>query len=828
MDKDNEIQLAEKLLDYPESEWDELITEWCGHDENLKRNVLQIANQNRNARNFVEELQNRIYSLTKSTLKAGANQPDEIAGYKILHKIGSGSSANVFLVENTDGQKGALKLLRRTLADSTSRLRFESEQQILASLSHPNIARLIEGGITDMGEPYVIMEYVDGIPIDEWCEQNQPGMNKRIRLFQAVCRAVHYAHQNLVVHRDIKPEHVLVTRSGEIKLIDFGIAKLLEPARPEVAALKTRTGMRIMTPEFASPEQVRGEPVTTASDIYSLGVLLYLVISGRKPYRFRTTSMLEVERVVCEKDPLKPSEAVTIPDHEPSTASGIHNLEPHRLKKILSGDLDRIVLMAMRKEASKRYASALAFANDLENYLQGEPVLARAPTLRYRARKFIIRHKWAVSAASAAVVALILGLAGTLWQSHQARLHAQRAETQAQIAGQVTDFLVDLFESGDPAVTQGTEITIEQLLERGVQQALEPGQEASVQLNLLSVLGRVYSGMGVHNKSAELFETALKKTNIQNPADPLLLADLQSRLGLNHRIMGNLAAADSLYHLALNNRKAALGENHPQTIQSFDEWAGVHAYLSRDADLADSLFQDVVKKRRAVLDPYDENLAKSLNNLAYIKTTKGEYHQALRYYRESADIYRIALGENHPDRLRAMSGLAVTYNRIGNFGRSEQMYNNLIEARTNVLGENHPQVAVSYFHLAELLKDTGRIEQALTAIQKSDEIMQNLESPHQFYPDILLSKANLFELSGDTELAAESFHKTVQTCAEIRGSQSPGCLRIYQATGVFFLEQKMNNEARNYLQRAYDGYNLRPEPGHEQLTRLKALIESTE
>ena len=836
MDEKNTSELAEKLLDYPESEWNRIVSKWCKNDEEKQQKVIRNAHVNRNARNFVEDFQRRIYTLTKSSLIYGDSDPEQIAGYKVLKKLGSGSSSSVYLVENEEGEKAALKLLKGIPDDSYSRQRFESEQHILASLNHPNIARFAEGGISESGVPYVVVEFVDGLPIDEWCDRNKLSINDRIRLFQTVCRAVHYAHQNLVVHRDIKPDHVLVTNNGNIKLIDFGIAKLLESPLPGVVELRTRTGMRFMTPEYASPEQVRGEPVTTASDIYSLGVLLYQIITGRRPYTFKTTSMLEIERVVCDQEPPKPSDTVSkrllrgstslseVENYNPTEAAHLRQLDHSRFRKLLSGDLDLIVLMAMRKETSQRYSSALSLADDLENFLRGDPVMARPPTLRYRARKFLYRHKWAISVAAIALLILMGGLIGTLWQNQQVQLHAQRAESQAQIAEQVTDFLVNLFESGDPTVTRGNEITIEELLERGVEQALDPSHETSIQLNLLSALGRVYHNMGVHDKSAELYKTALEKAEHQNPPDPLLISNLQTGAGLNMRLMGNLAQADSLYKLALDNRRTVLGENDPLTIQSLDEWAGIHAYLTRDSDLADSLFQDVVDRRKAMLDPFDKDLAESLNNLAYIKMTKRDYHKALQLYEEADEIYRIALGDNHPERLRTLSSLAVAYHRTGNIGRSEQMYNSLIEKREKVLGKNHPQVAVSYYHLSELLKDTGRFEQAVSSIEKAELIMQNLDAPHQFHPDILLSKAMLYAQTGQTELAAETYRKTGRKCSEIRGEDSPGCLKIYQTMGEFFLGHQAVDEARIYLQLAFDGYSKRLDPESEQLKSLTLML----
>lgn len=827
-------ELADRLLDYPESEWTRLTDLWCGRNKKLNDEVQFLAEKNRNARDFVERFQEKLLTLTKSSLTTGEFEPVHITGYQILKKLGTGGSAAVYLAENSQGQKVAIKILRRATASADTRHRFESTHQILAGLNHPNIANFIEGGISDDGIPYLIMEYVDGIPIVEWCKRKQLGVREKIQLFQSVCRAVHYAHQNLVVHRDIKPEHVLVTPEGEIKLIDFGIAKLIEPALPGTATLQTHTGLRIMTPEFASPEQVRGQSVTTASDIYSLGILLFYLLTKRRPYKFNSNSMLEIERIVCETEPLRPSEAVIKSNDRNLTEpigqaqSELSMKDQARLRKILAGDLDRIVMMAMAKEPSQRYASALALADDLNNYLHGEPVTARSPTWRYRTRKFIYRYKWGVAAASACLILLAGGLISTLWQARIADMNAQQAEAQALIAGQVTDFLIDLFEANNPSVVQGEQITIEDLLEKGVEQALSSDHHSDIKVNLLTVLARVYSGMGIYDKSAELYDSALVIAQQRISADPLILAELQTGLGLNHRIMGNLSKADSLYRKALDNRITALGELHPLTVQSMDEWAGIHAYLSRDAVLADSLFQEVVERRRSSPETDNRALAESLNNLAYIKMTRGETHIALRYYEESAELYKITLGENHPDRLRTLSSLAVAYQRTGNYGRSEQLFNYLIDTNKQVLGENHPQLAITYHHLAQLLKDTGRFEQALRAIRTSYEIMQSLEVPHQFLPDILYLYADLNEQTGRITEADQFFHLTAQRCMEIRGINSSGCTKLHQEVGTFFLRHEQKSDARRYLMYAYDGLAQRLEPGNEQLLEIESLIALTE
>jgi eukaryotic-like serine/threonine-protein kinase len=826
-------ELADRLLDFPESEWNQLIDLWCGRDKLLKAELKKLADKNRKARKFVENFQNKLFTLTRTSISSGEFDPLQIAGYEILKRLGAGSSATVYLAEDEEGMKVAIKVLHNYTPDSQIRQKFEQAHHILAGLNHPNIAKYIDGGISDDGTPYLIMEYVDGIPADIWVKKKRLGIRDRIQLFRTICKAVHFAHQNLVVHRDIKPEHVLITRDGDVKLIDFGIAKLLEPSIPD-AALKTHSGLRMMTPEFASPEQVRGEPVTTGSDIYSLGVLLYLLMTGYRPYTFKSGSMLEIERIVCETDHLKPSDMVVRRNHDEknkSTHSGTeksHAFDSLKWKKLLSGDLDRIILMAMEKDPVNRYASALALADDLGNYLRGEPVQARLPTWGYRTRKFINRNKWSVGAVAAILIVLTGGIIGILWQAEIARENARVAEAQALIAGQVSDFLINLFEANDPATTMGELVTVDELLERGVEQVLSSHQDREIQQNLLSVLARVYNGMGIYDKSSELFEAALLIAREQDPPDPLLLADLQTGLGLNLRIMGDLSRADSLYSLALSNRRTALGEQHPLTIQSMDDWAGIHAYLSRDAAVADSLFQEVVNRRRSAPETDRRALAESLNNLAYIKMNLGENHEALRYYAESTELYRQTLGENHPDRLRSMSGLAVAYQRTGNYGRSEQVFHQLIQANRQVLGEQHPQVAITYHHLAQLLKDTGRNDQALTAIQNSAEIMQNLDAPHQFYPDILYLQAELIDLSDDLLEASEYYHQAAMTCMEIRGHNSPGCVRINRSVGEFFIRHGQNEIARQYLVHAFEGLSLRFPPGHDQLAEIERLIALTD
>ncbi len=826
MNKETEIRkLAERLADHPEQEWDSRIREWCEGDEEMEQLLAIEAEHNIQARAFVESLQKQMFTLTKSSIRGTSAGPDSIAGYRIIRRLGSGSSATVYLARTEKGEKAALKILKAHLDDSVSRQRFMAEQRILSALKDPCIAGYINGGVTVDGQPFVLMEYAEGIPIDTWCDRRQLSVNERIRLFSSVCRAVHTAHQNLVVHRDLKPDHILVDETGAVKLIDFGIAKLLDPGLPENDVARTHTHMRMMTPEFASPEQIRGHQLTTASDVYSLGVLLYILLTGSRPYSLNSLSLLDIERTVCKSVPPKPATKFSAGDK--SQAEEIarnRSTDPGKLRRILSGDPGRIIMMAMHKEPGKRYDSALSMADDLERWLRKEPVKARPPSFYYRCRKFTERNRWGVAATAAALLILIGGVGGILWQNQQTLRHAGEAQTQAMIAQQVTDFLVELFESADPSVALGEPVTTGELLKKGEEQALAGDQDPDIQLHLLTALGRVYQGMGMHQKSTDLFMAALEIAEKQPSPDRLHIARLQRKAGINLRVMGRLAESDSLHLLAYQHRRQILGDENRLTIQSFEEWAGVHAYYSRNTEKADSLFRKVVERRRVWASEDPAALGEALNNLAYINMLKRDFYEAQKNYRESAEMYRIGQDENHPDRLRALTGLAVAYHRGGDYSRSEQMYRDVINRRTAVLGPDHHQVGTSWYHLAEVLRDTGRNESALTALLESVRVMQQLDAPHQLYPSILLSLADVQERTQRLNEAGNTYRLAAAECAEIRGERSPGCLQMYQAAGRFFLETGYPKDGLEFLQRAYEGFHDLYGPEDDRLLRLEDMM----
>src|SRR6202167_3218177 len=402
---------------------------------------------------------------------------DRIGPYRVLRTLGVGGMGEVYLAERADAefdQQVAIKVVYGGSLTRGVHSRLKIERQILAQLDHPNIAHLMDGGSLPDGTTYIVMEYVDGIPIDAFCDSHRLDVAASLKLFQTVCAAVHHAHQNLIVHRDLKPSNILVTRSGAPKLLDFGIAKLLDDRQAGLHTVAvTHADIRVMTPDHASPEQVRGQAITTSSDVYVLGVLLYKLLSGTSPFVIPSARLTDIERAICERDPLPPSLAVK--HAEPAAALAIaeaRGTTVNRLSRTLSADLDNIVSMAMRKEPERRYGSSQHMAGDIQRYLDGLPVIARRDTLRYRSAKFVRRH-WLPVAAGVSVFMLVVAFATTTYiqsvrigaERDRAAEQRERAEQERIRAGEISGFLVDLFKLSDPEENRGNQVTARELLD---------------------------------------------------------------------------------------------------------------------------------------------------------------------------------------------------------------------------------------------------------------------------------------------------------------------------------------------------------------------------
>ncbi|HET9514755.1 MAG TPA: serine/threonine-protein kinase [Gemmatimonadales bacterium] len=625
--------------------------------------------------------------------------PERVGPWRMVRELGHGGMGTVYLAERDDEQfrkQVAIKILRRGIAGEDLTRRFRHERQILASLDHPNIARMLDGGM-ESGAPYIVMEFVDGVPLDTFCRRHQLPLNRRLELFADVCAAVQYAHQNLVVHRDLKPSNILVTDDGQVKLLDFGIAKLLEEEDAVEAAPLTRTGLRLMTPEYAAPEQVRGGLITTATDVYALGIVLYELLAGRRPYEVKGRSLSEIERVVCQSEPVRPS-----------TAAARERAGADPLPRRLRGDLDVITLKALRKEPERRYQSVAELLDDLRRYRDGLPILARPDTFFYRARKFGGRHRVAIGVAGLALATL---LAGAL---RERGLRAE-AEAEAAKARAVKDFLVGIFQASDPygrTPEQERAVTAQGLLDRGrerVDSAL--GGQPEIQGEMLSVLGGVYSNLGLYAEAAPLFERSLVLRRELFSERSAAVAESMTELADVYQRQGHYARADSLLRHALALRQDLHGRRSLEAARSLDRLATVLEQQSRYAD-AEPLYREALAIRTERLGPRHLDVAESMLNLSLLLYWKAEYDASEQMAREAIEIRQEQLGPRHLLVALAMHNLAQVQHARGELADAERLFRESLELKKEAFGGPHPRITVHLNNYARVLRERGKYAEA--------------------------------------------------------------------------------------------------------------------
>jgi serine/threonine-protein kinase len=684
-------RVFDAAVELPLSEQASFVALACGDDHTLRAEVLDLLRLYR-ADGFLDAPVARVASsVIEAATAIGGPVPERIGPFRVMHEIGRGGMGRVFLGERADGQfeqQVAIKLIQHS-APGVLR-RFADERRLLARLSHPGIARLFDGGITPAGLPYFVMELVEGEPIDRYCESHRLTVDERLELVAAVCDAVTYAHRHLIIHRDLKPSNILVTPDGRVKLLDFGIAKLLDPEQADDDA--PRTELQAMTPEFAAPEQILGEPVSTATDVYSLGVLLYLLLSGERPYDVRGRTPAELQRIICEEMPPKPSSKATA-------------LAQRRIR----GDLDLIVMTALQKEADRRYQSPAALAQDLKRFREGHTIVARADSVTYRLARFVGRHRVGVAIAGL----LGLGFAGAASREHVLRA---RAQVEARKSAEVGGFLVKVFDVADPdgwSEPDGGRTTARELLDRGASRIDSTlADQPEVQAELRNVLGRVYTNLGLYARAAELLERSLAQRRALGEAADTSAATTRDLLGMALVRLDKLDEAESLLRRALTERRRVLGTMHVATATSMDNLATL-LQKRMQPDEAEALYREALAIRQALLGDSAVEVANTLNNLGLIAGEKRDYAVAESLLQRAFEIKRRRLGEGHALTARTMQNLAQILQARGKSGQAEAYHRRALAAKRKALGDAHPSVAVSLNNLANLLAEQpGRLDEA--------------------------------------------------------------------------------------------------------------------
>ena len=679
--------------------------------------------------------------------------------YELLEEIGEGGMGAVYRAARVDGlyeKQVAIKLIRGGLRSDFFISRFGNERQILAGLEHPNIARLLDGGVTDEGLPYVVLEFVAGLPIDEYCVRNGLSITDQLELFRTVCSAVQYAHQNLVVHRDLKPGNILVTEDGIPKLLDFGIAKILDPQQRATSGDHTLTMMNIMTPDFASPEQVRGDPITTSSDIYSLGVILYLLLTGRQPYRVSSVAPRKILEAICDTDPERPSVAVTRLERGESSLKADSFAEvadrtdsgPKREKlyRALSGDLDNIVLKALRKGPERRYATVEQFSEDIRRHLEHLPVIARKDTSSYLAAKFIQRHRAGVAVAVGVALTLFAALVVTIHEARVARDERTRAERRFNDVRQLaTSLMSEIHDSVAtvPGTTAARRLIAQRSLDYLDSLAREAGSDPSLQGELAAAYVKVGDVQG-QSYSANLGDTTGA------------LASYRKALAIREKLVA-AAPSNSANRLELTRCLSKVGE-----IQAkLGDQSGADASYQRALSIAESLAAQNAANREI-----ENELFLAQTRMGYLREDMGDKAGALESHREAV-VAAQRLIEAHPSDPLACHDLATAYNNVGdllaktgNVREGLETYRKGLAVCEWVPADDPRSTQANtrgwlddYTKMGELLTQLGNRKEAFENYEKAMSIAQRLSAVDPQNAQAAGDLSDSYQSFGDSQLA---------------------------------------------------------------------------
>ncbi len=776
-----------------------------------------------------------------------------IGPYKILRELGHGGMGTVYLAVRDDDQfkkQVAIKLVRggpvgQVMDGDLIVRRFRQERQILASLEHPNIARLLDGGATEDGLPYLVLEYVEGQPLDDYCDGQQLSLLARLRLFRTVCAAVHYAHQNLVVHRDLKPSNILITPSqdgkdgtpGLPKLLDFGIAKILNPETFDHALGQTidqtLSSVRLMTPAYASPEQVRGETITTASDVYALGVILYELLTGHRPYQLSTHSLHETARVICEVEPAKPSAVAERMKDEggrmKTRAGAASSFIPH--PSSLRGDLDNIVLMALRKEPQRRYASVEQFSEDLQRYLDGLPVRASRATFAYRSAKFVRRHKAGVAAAMLVALALIVGTVVALWQARIAARQRDAARLEKAKAESINVFLQELLSFSNPELylpntQKGREVTVKDVLDAtGPLIEHELADQPEVKAAIQRTIGSSYIGLGQFELAEKYIRLALEgDLKLYGENHPETVKCMAALAGLMSAGKEDLASAEALYQklIPIYRRQQQEGQVNASEFAVILNDYSIRVRLKGDLKGSEALLREALRLAANLPGKYRMTSAYIKLNLALVRADQGDLAEAVQMNRAAVNEYRQIQGRERFELGMSLTALGDELTVLNQLAEAASALREAEAIFRKLITEAHPTFATNLCFQGNLFYRQGAYAKAEAKTRKSLELYrQSGAEAHQHYATALTTLGLILNRTGRVAQAEATLREAVNRRTHSFPKGHYKTALTMGALGECLMTQKRYAEAEGLLLTSYD--DLKASQGEQNPRTLEAL-----
>lgn len=777
------LRLFEQVQQLPEQERARFMDDQCAGDASLRTALEDLLKRSGKQDSLLDK------PIDVSSILCSDLEQVSIPGYEILHKLGEGGMGLVYAARRQHDdfcQDVAIKVSRRIVDTDRFKARFNREQRILAGLRHPNIATFVDAGSIHSGQPYMAMELIDGQPITAFCEDRQLSISERLKLFVEVCLAVQYAHSHLIVHRDLKPDNVLVNREGQVKLLDFGVAKMLDDSETG------HSTTALITPEYASPEQLLGEPVSTESDIYSLGVLLYQLISGQKPYRLADRSIPEIMTIVCDT-PVTPPSKTSVVAHQ-----------VHRQTRVstISGDLDNIILKAMHRQPERRYASAARLAEDIQCYLQDRPVSARADSRWYRTSKFLKRHRLA-----SGLTAVILGLVITsaILLAHQVgvtRAALEKAELERNSAIQANDFIIGLFRQNDPTVQQQRAVRIDDLLKTVTHQVIDnPAADAGRNFRIINSISRMYINLRLYQEARDLLHSAFDH-RLSELADEIRVQVLMLKGVIDAGLGAYRSANDQLtqaHELAITTH----GE-HSLEVATIRFHLAESLFAMGQYDSANAFLDLVYPVQVDVLGEHHVSVIKTLSLQGRLARVMSQFDLANRLHLKQLAISRAILPEDHPSIGITLQNLGVVAHRLGQYGLAEQYNLDAYRHLLDSLGSDHPTVGVIANALGALYLDKGDYENADQYLTIAMEILSLADHSSPYLVGVFNNLGLINYRQKNYPQARDLFERAVEASLNIYEPDSPRHISTEDNLGLSVLALGHTQEAEAIFRNTLD------------------------